>query len=80
MRGVEAVEAVAGALGLAAVVEGDDGAVAGADQFLQLALGLLDAARRRLGAGGAEGVLVVLAGAGQRERGARGRAAPATST
>ena len=34
--GVEPVEAVAGALGLAAVVEGDDGAVAGADQFLQL--------------------------------------------
>ncbi len=66
--GVEAVEAVAGALGLAAGVEGDDGAVAGADQFLQLALGLLDAAGGRLGAGGAEGVLVVLAGDGQRER------------
>ncbi len=68
--GVEPVEAVAGALGLAAVVEGDDGAVTGADLFLQLPLGLLDAARRRLGAGGAEGVLVVLAGSGQRERSA----------
>ena len=33
-RGVEAVEAVAGAVGLAAAVEGDDRAVAGADQFL----------------------------------------------
>ena len=70
--GVEPVEAVAGALGLAAAVEGDDGAVAGADQFLQLGLGLLDAAGGRLGAGGAEGVLVVLAGPGQGERGALG--------
>ena len=34
---VEAVEPVAGALGLAAVVEGDDRAVAGADLLLQLA-------------------------------------------
>ena len=74
------VEAVAGALRLAHAVEGDHRAVAGADQFLQLALGLLDAARRRLGARGAEGVLVVLAGAGQ-GRGRRGRASgPATST
>ena len=71
-RDVDAVEAVAGALGLAAAVEGDDRAVAGADQLLQLALGLLDAAGRGLGAGGAEGVLVLLAGAGQRERGALG--------
>ena len=71
--GVEAVEAVAGALGLALAVEGDDGAVAGADQFLELALGLLDAARRGLGAGGAEGVLVVLAGRGQRQCGALGQ-------
>ena len=53
-RGVEAFEAVARALRLAAIVEGDDRAVAGADQFLQLALGLFDAARRRLGARGAE--------------------------
>src|SRR6185295_18048259 len=58
--GVEAVEAVAGALGLAAALEGDDGAVAGADQFLELGLGLFDASRRRLGAGGAESRLVVL--------------------
>ena len=77
---VEAVEPVAGALGLAAAVEGDDGAVAGADQFLQLALGLLDAARRRLGAGGAEGVLVVLSGAGQRQGTARSPSGAATST
>ena len=71
-RDVDAVEAVAGALRLPHAVEGDDGAVAGADQFLQLALGLLEAAGRRLGARGAEGVLVVLAGAGQGEAGAGG--------
>ena len=65
--GVEAFEAVARALRLAAVVEGDDRAVAGADQFLQLALGLFDAARRRLGARGAERRLVVLAGAAHGE-------------
>ena len=68
--GVEAVEAVAGAVGLAPAVEGDDGAVAGADQFLQLALGLLDAAGGGLGARGAEGVGVLLACGGQREGGA----------
>ena len=67
-RDVDAVEAVAGALRLPDAVEGDDGAVAGADQFLQLALGLLEAAGRGLGPRGAEGVLVVLAGAGQGER------------
>ena len=67
---VEAVEVVAGALGLAEAVEGDDGAVAGADELLQLPLRLLDAARRGLGAGGAEGIGVVLAGAGQGEGGA----------
>ena len=72
-RGVDAVEAVAGALRLAHAVEGDDRAVAGADQFLELGLGLLDAARRRLGARGAEGVLVLLAGAGQGEAGAGGQ-------
>ena len=35
-RDVKAVQAVAGALGLTAVFEGDDGSVAGAQQFLQL--------------------------------------------
>ena len=71
--GVETIEAVAGPLRLALAVEGDDGAVAGAGQLLQLPLGLLDAARGGLGTGGAEGLLVVLAGAGQREGGALGQ-------
>ena len=69
---VEPVEAVAGALRLALGVEGDDGSVARAHQLLQLALGLLHAARRRLGARGAEGLLVVAAGAADREHGAGG--------
>jgi hypothetical protein len=69
---LDPVEAVAGALRLPHVVEGDDGSVAGADQFLQLRLGLLDRAGGALGAGGAEGLgLVVVADGGQRERGAR---------
>ena len=71
-RRVEAVEAVAGALRLTAPVEGDDRAVAGADQFLQLALGLLDAARGRLGPRCAERVLAVVAGPTHREDGAGG--------
>ena len=79
-RGVEPVEAVAGALGLAAAVEGDDGAVAGADQLLQLALGLLDASRGRLRPRGAERVLVVLAGARSTESRARSASGSATST
>ncbi len=72
IRDLDPVEAVAGALGLPHAVEGDDGAVAGADQFLQLRLGLLDRAGGALGAGGAEGLaLVVVADRGQGERGAR---------
>ena len=74
-RGVDPVEAVAGAVGLAAAVEGDDRAVSGADQFLQLALGLLDASRRRLRPRGAERVLAVIAGPGDREQGAVGEGA-----
>ena len=71
-RSVDAVEPVAGALGLAAAVEGDDRAVSGADEFLQLGLGLLDVARRRLGPRGAERVLAIVAGARNREQGAGG--------
>ena len=69
-RGVEAVEPVARPLRLTTVIEGDDRAVAGADLLLQLRLGLFNAAGGRLGAGGAEGLLVVVTCRPERERGA----------
>ena len=81
MRRVEPVEAVAGALGLPHGVEGDDRAVAGADQFLQLRLGLLDRAGGGLGAGGAEGLgFVVVARRAVSESAARAASGSATST
>src|ERR1044072_4286494 len=70
---VEAIEAVAGSLRLAATVEGDDRPVPRTDLLLQLCLGLFDAARRGLGASGAEGILVVLPGPAHGDRGALGQ-------
>ena len=68
---VEAAEIEAGALGLAAALEGNDGAIAGADQLLELALGLRQGAGGEVGSLGAEGVL--LPGVGGAKRQARAR-------
>src|SRR5262249_32655569 len=46
---VEAGQVVAGALGLAAALEGDHRPVAGAGELLELSLGLREGARRELG-------------------------------
>ncbi len=69
-RDVDAVEPVARALGLPHALEGDDRPVAGANEFLQLGLRLPEVAGRGLGTRGAEGPLVLLTGAAQRQAGA----------
>ena len=70
------------ALGLAAARPGDEGAVAGADQLLELRLGVAQRARRRVGRLRAELVRLVLGDARQaqaaRARRARRRAPPAS--
>ncbi len=63
--GVAAAEVVAGALGLAAMLEGDHGPVSGARQLLELGLGLAEGAGGRGDALGAERELAV--GRGRRE-------------
>ena len=59
-----------GALGLAAARPGHEGAVAGADQLLELRLGVAQRARGRVGRLGAELVRLVLRDARQAQRGA----------
>jgi hypothetical protein len=63
-------EVVGGALGLAAARPRDDGAVAGADELLELGLGVLQRARRGVGGLGAERVRLVAGDARQAQRGA----------
>ena len=68
--GVDAGEVELGALGLAAPGPGHHGAVAGAEELLELGLGLAQRAGRGVGALGAELVLLVAADAGQPQAGA----------
>ena len=65
---LDAVEVVAGALGLAPVLEGDDHPVAGSQLLLELRLGLADAPRRRARRLRAEGELLPRVGVGDPQR------------
>ena len=65
-RGLDPVQVVGGALGLAVAGPRDDGPVPRPDQLLQLGLGRLERARGGVGGLGAEGVRLVAGDGGQR--------------